>query len=86
MRVFAIHPVLVRRVPPNVRRGPVRDDHDPAPYTPHGRLLGFVQLVDVGEEQNLQSYVSALNLPLAAILLLVLWRITATEERPFRSY
>jgi len=52
----------------------------------HGKLLGFLTLLDVGEEQSIPTYVSVVNLLLASLLLLVIGLFEKTKNNSHYLY
>lgn len=54
--------------------------------TGHERVLGLIRIIDIGEEQSLPTYFSAMNLLLAALLLLVIWALGPRENGPSHRY
>lgn len=44
-------------------------------WTGYGNLLGFLRLLDVGQESSLPSWLSTFNLLLAAILAALIWQL-----------
>ena len=55
-------------------------------FTGYDTVLGFLRLLDVGKEQSLPTYFSALNLLLSSILLLVLYRYEKTTNSRGSNY
>jgi hypothetical protein len=54
--------------------------------TGHGGLLGFLPLLDVGNEQSIPTYVSTINLLLASIFLFVIYSYEKTHDQQNHRY
>ena len=54
--------------------------------TGHGLLLGFLSLLDVGNEQSIPTYVSVINLLLASLLILIIYRYEKINKQNYSGY
>ena len=54
--------------------------------TGHGGLLGFLPLLDVGNEQSIPTYVSVVNLLLASLLLFTIYIFEKTKNNNHSRY
>ena len=54
--------------------------------TGHGDLLGFLRLLDVRGEQSIPTYVSAINLLLASILIFIIYSYEKTNRQNGAGY
>lgn len=54
--------------------------------TGHRELLGFLRLIDVGEEKSLPTYFSTLNLLLSSFLIFIIYRIEKSINRKGSNY
>ena len=54
--------------------------------TGHDFLLGFLRLLDVGEEQSIPTYVSVINLLLASVLIFIIYSFEKKNKLNYSGY
>ena len=54
--------------------------------TGHDNVLGFLRLLNVGEEQSIPTYVSVINLLLASILIFIIYSYEKTNKQNGAGY